>query len=163
MSNQAEQPKRSQSQSQNPVWDLDRLDPALRKAELYRLSAFVEELTAKDIEVPRCWYVHGWIRDRLGAFLAWRGEITTGAEAARWQADLATCQQSRDWHDAIHHSVMHRSAAKAGDGAGTGTEVRLPAFADAVRELCSPSPLAAPAAASTSAFAFPQENGHGHE
>src|ERR1035437_4163177 len=156
MSDQTEQPKRP------TVWDLDRLEPALRKGELYRLSAFVEELTAKDIDVARCWYVHGWIRDRLGAFLAWRGEITTGAEAARWQADLATCQQSRDWHDAIHHSVMHRSAAKAGDGVGTGTgpEVRLPAFADAVRELCSPSPLAAPAAASASAFAFPQENGH---
>ena len=115
-----------ESQEPIPVWDFDRLEPLLFKKEMYKVAGFVEWLSAREVEVPACWYVHGWLRDRLAAFLAWRGEWKSGADAARWWSDLAAFEQSKAWQTALHHGGFHSR-----DGSDTPT----PKFADVVRDL----------------------------
>lgn len=109
------------------VWRLDELDPEAIRPELYRIADFVDWLHTNEVEVPKCWYVHGWLRHRLAAFLASWDAVSSGQEATRWWADLWSARQSDEWRQADGHGGRHSN--------GRHEDVRTPALKDVVDEL----------------------------
>src|SRR5205807_5648809 len=49
------------------LWNLDGLDTELLASTWQRTADFVGRLIADDIDVPECWYTHGWVVRRLVA------------------------------------------------------------------------------------------------
>jgi hypothetical protein len=88
-------------------WQLDDLPPDARAAELDSCLLFAEFLRAQSIEVPACWYTHGWIRSHLRALLAWWEVLSEPHEAVRWWMDLEQLVQSAMWRDALGHDGRH--------------------------------------------------------
>ena len=89
------------------LWRLDDLSPPQRRVELEHLSDWVEWLREQDLEVPSCWYAHGWCRHRLAALMHWWRGIVDPAEGCRWWAEVAALVQSQPWMDALGHGGRH--------------------------------------------------------
>src|SRR5690242_7436147 len=83
-------------------WDLRTLGSDALSAALADVAAFVDRLVDDGIEVPRCWYAHGWIRERLAALLHWRTECyaASARSAADWWA-MGIGLLVRDWEPVI--------------------------------------------------------------
>ena len=92
---------------------------------LYRLGDFGAWLIAADIDLPKCWYTHGWIRSNLTAFMEWRETISNAAEAKQWWTDLLVLTASEMWSDAKKHYGRHVDPA-------TDRRVAVASFDDTV-------------------------------
>jgi len=68
-------------------WDLKSLDPPVRAEAWADLVGFVDGLREDDVEIPSCWYVHGWVVERLLALAHWRGDAFGEGSSAREAAD----------------------------------------------------------------------------
>jgi hypothetical protein len=112
-------------------WDLDALTPGELHAAYLELSRFVGWLRDCDVNVPGCWYVHGWLVRRLAAFLHWR-EATLDSEvaakaAADWWSALFALQ--REWEELRGHHGTHAPRDRP-----WADPVATPAFEDAVSD-----------------------------
>ncbi len=110
-------------------WDLDALGSGELHAAYLELARFVGWLRHCDVDVPSCWYVHGWLVRRLAALLHWRDatldpEVTAKA-AADWWSALFVLQ--REWQELHGHHGTHPP-----DGRPWATPIATPAFEDAV-------------------------------
>ncbi|HUY98541.1 MAG TPA: hypothetical protein VMW47_13155 [Verrucomicrobiae bacterium] len=91
-------------------WDLEQL-PAAQLAPAYAdVAAFVTRLQAQGIDIPACWYTHGWLVARLAALAAWRAAAyAPGAsprDAAEWWA-VGVAGLQRDWEPLTVHQGRH--------------------------------------------------------
>lgn len=91
-------------------WDLDALDADTLAAAYEELAEFVDRLVAADIDVPACWYVHGWVVHRLIALARWRREAHAPPASARnaaewWAVGLASL--IHEWQPLHGHRKGH--------------------------------------------------------
>ena len=74
-------------------WDLDSHDAIALRDAWDELLGFVEHLFDLDLQLPECWYTHGWVVRRLAVFSAWHIEVVgagaTPREAASWWDSLS--------------------------------------------------------------------------
>lgn len=93
-----------------PPWDLEHCTApqlAQRYADLLGLVSWLGE---QDLDVPACWYAHGWVVSRLAAIQAWRtvayGPGAHPRDAADWWA-LGLAPLLRDWEPLLAHQGKH--------------------------------------------------------
>ena len=94
-------------------WLPDTLDAALLAVAYGRLGDFVTWLRELDIEVPQCWYLHGWVVHRLLALQKWHAELSDGQSTARTAVDwwaLGLQPLVRDWEQILAHRGRHAPA-----------------------------------------------------
>ncbi len=100
------------------LWNPDTLDARLLAITWDRLTAFVVQLRGFDISVPGCWYVHGWVVQRLLALQHWRddayGEASTAKTAAEWWTQ-GLVPLTRDWAELTSHHDAHPPADRPWD------------------------------------------------
>jgi hypothetical protein len=112
-------------------WDLGAMTSEELHAAYLELSGFVGWLRECDIDVPGCWYVHGWLIHRLAALLHWRDatldpEVSAKA-AADWWAALFALQ--REWQELHGHHGIHPPRDRP-----WADPIATPAFEDAVAD-----------------------------
>lgn len=114
-------------------WDLTSLDAGLVVEAMTDLRDFVDDLVDAGIDVPCCWYVHGWVRDRLAAVGHWRREAygASPRSAAEWWSH-GVGPLLRDWEPLLVHGSLHPDPASP-----YGTLLPLPSFDDVVAELAA--------------------------
>jgi hypothetical protein len=110
-------------------WDIDALSGDELRATYLDLSRFVAWLRQCDVDVPACWYVHGWVVRRLAALQHWR-TATLDAEAPAkatndWWVALVALQ--RAWADLRGHHGAHPPRERP-----WADPVATPAFEDVV-------------------------------
>ncbi len=112
-------------------WDLDALTPDELRAAYLDLSGFVGWLRDCDVDVPGCWYVHGWVVRRLAALRHWREAVLhpeAPAKAANeWWSALFALQ--RDWEEVRGHHGAHPPREQP-----WGNPMATPALEDTVAE-----------------------------
>jgi hypothetical protein len=112
-------------------WDLDALSPEELRAAYLDLSGFAGWLRECDVDVPACWYVHGWLVRRLAALRHWRDAVLdpeAGAKAAcDWWTALFALQ--REWEEVRGHHGAHTPRDEP-----WGNPVPTPAFEDSVAD-----------------------------
>ena len=90
-------------------WDIDVLSGEELRAAYVDLARFVAWLRECDIDVPTCWYVHGWVVRRLAVLRHWRQLLLTGGGPPKgpneWWTALFNLQ--RDWGDLRGHHGAH--------------------------------------------------------
>ena len=114
-------------------WDLTSLDAGLVVEAMADLRDFVDDLIDAGIDVPCCWYVHRWVRDRLAALSHWRREeygASPRSAAEWWSHGLGPLL--RDWESLLVHGSLHPDPVSP-----YGTLVPLPSFDDVVAELAA--------------------------
>ncbi|MGH7746754.1 MAG: hypothetical protein ACREQ5_18665 [Candidatus Dormibacteria bacterium] len=113
------------------AWDLDSLAPDELQAAYLDISGFVGWLHECDVEVPSCWYVHGWLVRRLAALRHWRDD-TLGPEG--------TAKASADWWSALFRLQLDWSEVHGHYGAHPpreqpwGNPIATPALEDTVSD-----------------------------
>ena len=111
------------------AWDVDALGPEQLRSAYLDLAGFVGWLGECDVDVPSCWYVHGWLVRRLAALRHWREEVldpeATAKGACDWWSALAQLQS--DWQEAHGHQGAHPPREQP-----WGTSVATPALEDIV-------------------------------
>jgi hypothetical protein len=91
-------------------WLPDTLDAGLLAVAYGHLGDFVAWLRELTIDVPQCWYVHGWAVHRLLALQHWHAQFRDGHSSPRatvdsWAAGLQPLV--RDWEDLFAHHGRH--------------------------------------------------------
>ena len=89
-------------------WDLDSLDPIGLRDAWNGLLGFVEHLFDLDVQLPDCWYTHGWVIRRLAVLSAWHVHVT-GHEATPHEANA--------WWQALSALVRELEPLRAHRGA----------------------------------------------
>jgi len=94
-------------------WNLDTLDADFLRAAWLNLTTFVDWLHTEGIDIPRCWYVHGWVVRRLLALQHWHADsyasLATARQAAEWWS-LGLRPLIQDWADLQGHRGSHPPA-----------------------------------------------------
>ena len=90
-------------------WDLDELPSGALRDQLTALATFVAWLRAADVDVPACWYTHGWVVRRLLALSYWHEAAHAPGshprDAAEWWVALESLR--RDWEEITAHRGKH--------------------------------------------------------
>jgi len=91
-------------------WLPETLDPGLLAVAYRDLGDFVAWLRDLHVDVPQCWYVHGWIVHRLLAVQHWYTAIRDGRPTPRTTVDwwaLGLQPLVHDWADVLAHRGRH--------------------------------------------------------
>ena len=101
---------RPQTPASHSLWDLDRCTAAQLAQRYADLKAFTAWLQGQGVEIPACWYTHGWVARRLAAVHAWKARAYTPdahpRESADWWA-LGLAPLLRDWEPLLAHQGKH--------------------------------------------------------
>ena len=112
-------------------WDIDALSGDELRAAYLDISHFVAWLRECDVDVPACWYAHGWTVRRLAVMRHWLTaalDRESPAKAANdWWAALVALE--RAWADLRAHHGAHPPRDRP-----WADPVATPAFEDAVTE-----------------------------
>jgi hypothetical protein len=106
---QADPPASSTLTPRSPSpWDVRGLDPKALRISLTACAQFVDHLRGAGLDIPRCWYLHGWVLERLLALACWRAdEYTASARgAAEWWSN-GVMPLTRDWAELLMHGNRH--------------------------------------------------------
>jgi hypothetical protein len=91
-------------------WDLDLLAPDDLRRLYEGVASFVAWLEECNIEVPRCWYTHGWVVRRLAALSYWHEVAYAPGSPPRDAADwwlVGVEPLRRDWQELLAHRGKH--------------------------------------------------------
>ena len=111
-----------------PMWKLNDLTKQPLRTQLDRLDDFVDKLRLEGIDVPACWYTHGWLRRRLAILMAWHFGAVEPNDGNRWWVELFALIATPHWHDAISHAGQHVDPA-------THERIPIPSFDEVTASL----------------------------